>query len=103
MATASPTTPDFSKLERKTFRFDWVTSLIMSTVVLSGAIVLWLSAVWVTNQVWEVHPPAAPIDIIEIAIDEGSTEVRIGTAIFGGRTYGDDYYWPEGSRPASVA
>lgn len=70
MATASPTTPDFSKLERKTFRFDWVTSLIMSTVVLSGAIVLWLSAVWVTNQVWEVHPPAAPIDIIEIAIDE---------------------------------
>jgi pyridoxal phosphate enzyme (YggS family) len=32
----------------------------------------------------------------EIAIEEGSTEVRIGTAIFGGRVYGDDYYWPEG-------
>ncbi|SHI22625.1 YggS family pyridoxal phosphate-dependent enzyme [Pollutimonas bauzanensis] len=32
----------------------------------------------------------------EIAIEEGSTEVRIGTAIFGGRIYGDDYYWPEG-------
>ncbi|MGB6104465.1 MAG: YggS family pyridoxal phosphate-dependent enzyme [Pusillimonas sp.] len=31
----------------------------------------------------------------EIAIQEGSTEVRIGTAIFGGRPYGDDYYWPE--------
>lgn len=31
----------------------------------------------------------------EIAIEEGSTEVRIGTAIFGGRPYGDDYYWPE--------
>ncbi|WP_353146653.1 YggS family pyridoxal phosphate-dependent enzyme [Pollutimonas bauzanensis] len=31
----------------------------------------------------------------EIAIEEGSTEVRIGTAIFGGRIYGDDYYWPE--------
>lgn len=33
----------------------------------------------------------------EIAIEEGSTEVRIGTAIFGGRIYGDDYYWPEQS------
>lgn len=31
----------------------------------------------------------------EIAIEEGSTEVRIGTAIFGGRIYNDDYYWPE--------
>ncbi|MCC2596587.1 YggS family pyridoxal phosphate-dependent enzyme [Pusillimonas sp. MFBS29] len=31
----------------------------------------------------------------EIAIEEGSSEVRIGTAIFGGRIYGDDYYWPE--------
>lgn len=35
----------------------------------------------------------------EIAIEEGSTEVRIGTAIFGGRIYGSDYYWPEG-KPA---
>lgn len=31
----------------------------------------------------------------EIAIEEGSTEVRIGTALFGNRPYGDDYYWPE--------
>ncbi|HWK69473.1 MAG TPA: YggS family pyridoxal phosphate-dependent enzyme [Burkholderiaceae bacterium] len=31
----------------------------------------------------------------ETAIQEGSTEVRIGTAIFGGRIYGDDHYWPE--------
>lgn len=30
-----------------------------------------------------------------IAIAEGSTEVRIGTAIFGLRPYGDSYYWPE--------
>ena len=36
----------------------------------------------------------------EIAIEEGSTEVRIGTAIFGGRIYGDDYYWPE-NQPAA--
>ncbi|KAA0910494.1 YggS family pyridoxal phosphate-dependent enzyme [Pusillimonas sp. ANT_WB101] len=35
----------------------------------------------------------------EIAIEEGSTEVRIGTAIFGGRIYNDDYYWPETETP----
>ncbi|MGV8941146.1 MAG: YggS family pyridoxal phosphate-dependent enzyme [Lysobacter sp.] len=33
----------------------------------------------------------------EIAIEEGATEVRLGTAIFGRRPYGDDYYWPEGT------
>lgn len=31
----------------------------------------------------------------EIAIEEGATEVRIGTAIFGEREYQRDYYWPE--------
>lgn len=31
----------------------------------------------------------------EMAIEEGSTEIRIGTALFGNRPYGDDYYWPE--------
>lgn len=31
----------------------------------------------------------------EIAIAEGSTEIRVGTALFGNRPYGDDYYWPE--------
>lgn len=30
-----------------------------------------------------------------IAIAEGATEVRIGTAIFGQRPYPDSYYWPE--------
>ena len=35
-----------------------------------------------------------------LAIDEGATEVRIGTAIFGERAYPDSYYWPEKS-PAS--
>jgi pyridoxal phosphate enzyme (YggS family) len=30
-----------------------------------------------------------------LAIAEGATEVRIGTAIFGRRPYPDDYYWPE--------
>ena len=31
----------------------------------------------------------------QIAIAEGATEVRIGTAIFGSRPYPDSYYWPE--------
>lgn len=31
----------------------------------------------------------------DIAIQEGSTEVRIGTALFGQRPYPDSYYWPE--------
>ncbi len=30
-----------------------------------------------------------------IAIAEGATEIRIGTAIFGARPYPDSYYWPE--------
>jgi pyridoxal phosphate enzyme (YggS family) len=30
-----------------------------------------------------------------LAIAEGATEVRIGTAIFGTRPYPDSYYWPE--------
>lgn len=34
-----------------------------------------------------------------LAIAEGATEVRIGTAIFGARAYPDSYYWPEASRP----
>lgn len=32
-----------------------------------------------------------------LAIAEGATEVRIGTAIFGNRPYPDSYYWPESS------
>ncbi len=32
---------------------------------------------------------------MELAIAEGATEVRIGTALFGQRPYGDAYYWPE--------
>lgn len=37
-----------------------------------------------------------------IAIAEGATEVRIGTAIFGSRPYPDSYYWPESSRRAQA-
>jgi pyridoxal phosphate enzyme (YggS family) len=31
---------------------------------------------------------------LEVAIDEGATLVRVGTAIFGERPYPDSYYWP---------
>lgn len=33
-----------------------------------------------------------------LAIAEGATEIRIGTAIFGPRPYPDSYYWPEPGR-----
>lgn len=32
---------------------------------------------------------------LEIAIEEGSTMLRIGTAVFGERQYPDTYYWNE--------
>jgi len=32
---------------------------------------------------------------LEIAIQEGATIVRVGTAIFGERTLPDRYYWNE--------
>lgn len=32
---------------------------------------------------------------LEIAIEEGATIVRVGTAIFGWRIYPDSYYWNE--------
>lgn len=33
---------------------------------------------------------------LELAIEEGSTMVRVGTAIFGDRPFPDSYYWNEG-------
>ena len=33
---------------------------------------------------------------LELAIEEGSTMIRVGTAIFGDRPYPDSYYWNEG-------
>lgn len=32
---------------------------------------------------------------LEIAVEEGATIIRVGTAIFGSRTYPDSYYWNE--------
>ncbi len=37
---------------------------------------------------------------LEVAIEEGSTLVRVGTAIFGKRNYPDSYYWNENSPSA---
>lgn len=34
---------------------------------------------------------------LETAIEEGSTMVRVGTAVFGARIYPDSYYWDEGT------
>ncbi|MEN7547098.1 YggS family pyridoxal phosphate-dependent enzyme [Rapidithrix thailandica] len=36
---------------------------------------------------------------LEIAIEEGATMVRVGTAIFGKRPYPDSYYWNENNGP----
>lgn len=38
---------------------------------------------------------------LETAIEEGSTLIRIGTAIFGKRIYPDSYYWNENSAPSN--
>lgn len=38
---------------------------------------------------------------LEVAIEEGSTIVRVGTAIFGQRETSDAYYWPESGGPSS--
>lgn len=35
---------------------------------------------------------------LEIAIEEGATIIRVGTAIFGQRQYPDSYYWNENSQ-----
>ncbi|MDN3692715.1 YggS family pyridoxal phosphate-dependent enzyme [Chryseobacterium tructae] len=38
---------------------------------------------------------------LETAIEEGSTIVRVGTAVFGARMYPDSYYWNEGNHDKS--
>lgn len=35
---------------------------------------------------------------LEVAIEEGATLIRVGTAIFGERAHPDSYYWPEGAK-----
>lgn len=31
---------------------------------------------------------------LEVAVEEGATLVRVGTAVFGSRPFGDEYDWP---------
>lgn len=57
----------------------------------------------IQQQAIEKDFPGVEMDILsmgmsddyEIAIEEGSTMVRVGTAIFGERMYPDSYYWNE--------
>ena len=35
---------------------------------------------------------------LEIAIEEGATIIRVGTAIFGARIHPDSYYWNENNK-----
>lgn len=69
MSTVSTPEPDLRKLARKTFRFDGLTALFLAFLLLSAIIVVWLSAVWVTNQVWKSDVPAIGVQILEIATD----------------------------------
>ena len=56
----------------------------------------------VQKQVAEMKLPNVSTDVLsmgmsgdlEIAIEEGSTMLRIGTAVFGERHYPDTHYWP---------
>ncbi|RFA32025.1 YggS family pyridoxal phosphate enzyme [Virgibacillus dokdonensis] len=57
----------------------------------------------IQQQVIEQNDPRVEMDILSmgmsgdfsIAIEEGATLVRVGTAIFGEREYPDSYYWNE--------
>lgn len=57
-------------------------------------------------EIVEMNLPNTEMDILsmgmsgdlEAAIEEGSTMVRVGTAIFGQRKYPDSYYWDESNK-----
>ena len=59
----------------------------------------------IQQEIKEKNYPGVQMDILsmgmsgdfDIAIEEGSTMVRVGTAIFGERMYPDSYYWNEQS------
>lgn len=58
----------------------------------------------VREEALDLNLPGVSMDVmsmgmsgdLEIAIEEGSTMIRVGTAIFGERQYPDSYYWNEG-------
>ena len=54
----------------------------------------------IQNQMLEKNIPVHELSMgmsgdLETAIEEGSTIIRVGTAIFGKRPYPDSYYWNE--------
>ena len=54
----------------------------------------------IQQQLLEVDIPVNELSMgmsgdLEAAITEGSTMIRVGTAIFGKRPYPDSYYWNE--------
>ena len=57
----------------------------------------------IQQQVIKQNYPGVEMDVLsmgmsgdlEVAIEEGSTMIRVGTAIFGERMYPDSYYWNE--------
>lgn len=59
----------------------------------------------IQTKVQDLNLPNVEMDVLsmgmsgdlEIAIEEGATMVRVGTAIFGHRIYPDSYYWNENS------
>src|SRR5699024_1393066 len=60
----------------------------------------------IQEQVKAQNYPGVEMDVLsmgmtkdyEIAVEEGATIVRVGTAIFGERMYPDSYYWNEKTR-----
>jgi hypothetical protein len=42
---------------------------MLAMIVVTASVVAWLSAVWISNQVWPVSAPAVGVEIIEIAVD----------------------------------
>ncbi|RST59971.1 YggS family pyridoxal phosphate-dependent enzyme [Siminovitchia terrae] len=57
----------------------------------------------IQQQIIQQNYPGVEMDILsmgmsgdlEVAIEEGATMIRVGTAIFGERIYPDSYYWNE--------
>lgn len=67
MATVLDEAPSLDRLQRKVFRFDWITSWMMSILALVGTGVGWLLFLTLSSQEWKVKTDAVPVDSIAIA------------------------------------
>jgi hypothetical protein len=68
--------PELRRVRRQVFRFDRVFSLLSAFVVLAGAVVLWLSAMWLASRVWPAHSPARSVEMVDVRF--GDEEGMIG-------------------------